>query len=42
MIQASPEQAKPVRSARNFRRLFEKHPDLHQEARQWARQIVAP
>jgi glycosyltransferase involved in cell wall biosynthesis len=31
---------KPVRSARNFRRLLEKHPDLRHEARQWVRQTT--
>jgi glycosyltransferase involved in cell wall biosynthesis len=38
---ASPDRQKPIRSAKNFRRLFDKHPDLHQEARHWARHTLS-
>lgn len=37
---ATPDKAKPARSARNFRRLLEKHPDLRHEARHWVRQTT--
>ncbi|MEX5213177.1 MAG: glycosyltransferase [Nitrospiraceae bacterium] len=33
--------AKPLRSMRNFRRLFEKHPELGWVARRWARETFA-
>jgi glycosyltransferase involved in cell wall biosynthesis len=36
----TPDKRKPGRSARNFRRLFDKHPDFHREARHWARQTL--
>lgn len=32
------ERTKPIRSLRNFRRLFEKHPELQFVARRWARE----